>query len=106
MNKNMMAVFVNIYVVFVLVGWNAIQSANAAIVSHKGTATVKEIDLDKGIVKLAHGPIASLKWPAMAMDFKVEDRLLMQGIGVNDTVTFTFIKSNGNYMVTHIRLNK
>lgn len=101
-----MTVFVNIYVVFVLVGWTVIQSANAAIVSHEGTATVKEIDLDKSIVKLAHGPIESLKWPTMAMDFKVEDRLLMQGIGVNDTVTFTFIESNGNYVVTHIKLNK
>lgn len=106
MNKNMMAVFVNIGVVFVLAGWIAMQPASADISSHEGTATVREIDLDKGIVKLAHGAIASLKWPAMDMNFRVKDRAIMQGIGVNDVVTFKFIESNGDYEVTHIRLNK
>jgi len=73
------------------------------IKSHEGTATVKSIDMDKGIVKLAHDPIASLKWPAMTMNFKVKNSALMQGIKVNDAVTFVFIKSNGDYVITHIK---
>lgn len=106
MNRNVRIIFVNICVVFVLAGLIAMQPASAAAVSHEGTATVKEIDLDKGIVKLAHGPIASLKWPAMTMDFKFKDSVLMQGIKVNDAVTFTFIESNGDYVVTHIKSSK
>ena len=46
--------------------------------SHKGTATVKSIDMDKGIVKLTHDPISSLKWPAMTMNFKIKNSALMQ----------------------------
>ena len=102
MNRNAMIVFVNICVVFVLVGLVAMQ-ASAATMTHEGAATVKTIDMEKGIVKLAHGPIASLKWPAMTMDFKFKDSALMQGINVGDAVTFTFIESNGDYVVTHIK---
>ncbi|MBL0011360.1 MAG: copper-binding protein [Nitrosomonas sp.] len=40
----------------------------------EGIATVKAIDMNQGIVKLAHGPIASLKWPSMTMNFKIKDR--------------------------------
>ena len=102
MNRNVRVVFLNICIVFVLAGLIAMQPASAAV-SHEGIATVKEIDLDKGIVKLAHGPIASLKWPAMTMDFKFKDSVLIQGIKVDDAVTFTFIESNGDYVVTHIK---
>ncbi|SFM17613.1 copper-binding protein [Nitrosomonas communis] len=106
MKRNVMSVFVSVCVVFVLAGLITMQFADAGAVSHEGTATVKAIELDKNIVKLAHGPIASLKWPAMVMNFKVKDHALMQGIKVGDSVTFTFIQSNGDYMVTHIQPDK
>lgn len=103
MNRKVAFVFIHICVVL---GLMIMQPARAATESHEGTATVKGIDLDKGIVKLSHGPIASLKWPAMTMDFRVENRALMQAIKVNDAVTFTFIQSNGDYVITHIRPGK
>ncbi|SFD86520.1 copper-binding protein [Nitrosomonas sp. Nm166] len=106
MNRKVTFVFINICVVLVLIGLIVMQPASAAAVSHEGTATVKGIDLDKGIVKLSHGPITSLKWPAMTMDFKFKDSALMQGIMVGDAVTFTFIESNGDYVITHIRPSK
>ena len=106
MKRNVMNVFVSVCVVFVMAGWITMQFAEAAAVSHEGTATVKAIDLDKNIVKLAHGPIASLKWPAMTMNFKVRERALMQGIKVGDSVAFTFIQTNGDYLVTHIQPSK
>ena len=81
----------------------AIAAQEEMVVSHEGIATVKAIDMNQGIVKLAHGPIASLKWPAMTMDFKFKDSALMQGINVGDAVTFTFVESNGDYVVTHIK---
>ncbi|PTQ87331.1 copper binding protein CusF [Nitrosomonas ureae] len=84
----------------------AIAAQEEMVVSHEGIATVKAIDMNQGIVKLAHGPIASLKWPAMTMDFRIEDRALMQGIKVDDAVTFVFIQSNGDYVITHIKSGK
>ena len=103
MKRNVMIVFIRVCLVILLAGLIAMQFAHAAAISHKGTATVKAIDLDKGVVKLTHGPIASLNWPAMTMNFRVKERVLMQGIKVNDPVTFTFIQSDGDYVVTHIQ---
>jgi len=34
------------------------------------TGTVKSIDLASGKIVIAHGPVDSLKWPAMTMGFK------------------------------------
>lgn len=118
MKKNVMYFISNFCTVFIMTGFIALQQVEASsiqladaaansqegtIKSHEGTATVKSIDMDKGIVKLAHDPIASLKWPAMTMNFKVKNSALMQGIKVNDAVTFVFIKSNGDYVITHIK---
>ena len=73
-----------------------------AAASHEGAATVKAVDASKGVVTLAHGPIASIKWPAMTMDFKLKDATLAQGIKAGDAVTFEFVESGGNYVVTRI----
>ncbi len=86
MKRNVMVIFINVCVLFVLAGLITIQPAGAAAVSHEGTATIKAIDLDKNIIKLAHGPIASIKWPAMTMNFKIKERALIQGIKVGDSV--------------------
>lgn len=41
------------------------------------------------------------------MNFRVKERgALMQGINVNDTVTFTFIQADGDYVVIHIQPGK
>ena len=113
MKRSVMRIFTNIHVVLVLTGLIPIQFITTAFavqeqvsISHEGTAVVKVVDMNKGIIKLAHGPIASLKWPAMTMDFKVKESTLLQGIKVNDSVTFTFIQSNGDYVVTRIQSSK
>ncbi len=35
--------------------------------SHKGVGTVKKVDAAAGTVTIAHGPIPTMKWPAMSM---------------------------------------
>ena len=47
---------------------------------HKGQGTVEAVDLGSGSFTLSHGPIASLSWPAMTMDFEVRDKALLSGI--------------------------
>jgi len=55
---------------------------------HQGEARVEKIDRDA--VTLSHGPIASLKWGAMTMDFKLPQRGLPRGLAVGDQVSFEF----------------
>ena len=103
MKKNLRIAFINIFLVLLLIGEIAMQSAHASAESHEGVATVQMIDLDKGIARLAHAPIASLNWPAMTMNFRVGEQVRIQGIKVNDKVIFTFMQTSGEYVITAIR---
>jgi len=103
MKKNLRIAFINIFLVLLLIGEIAMQSAHASAESHEGVATVQMIDLDKGIARLAHAPIASLNWPAMTMNFRIGEHVRLQGIKVNDKVIFTFMQTNGEYVITAIR---
>jgi Cu(I)/Ag(I) efflux system membrane fusion protein len=38
-------------------------------VSHQASGTLEAIDAKNGTVTVTHGPVASLAWPAMTMDF-------------------------------------
>jgi Cu(I)/Ag(I) efflux system membrane fusion protein len=62
-------------------------SANTAP-RHQSEAKVESIGRDA--VTLSHGPIASLKWGAMTMDFKLPPRGLPRGLAVGDKVSFEF----------------
>lgn len=71
--------------------------------THRGTGTVRKIDAVKGTVTLSHGPIASLNWPAMTMNFKLKDASLAKGIKVGDVVDFELVQSGRDYVVTRLR---
>ena len=53
---------------------------------HRGEGKVEHIG--KGEVTLSHGPMPSLKWPPMTMDFKLPPSGMPPGIAVGDVVTF------------------
>ncbi len=74
-----------------------------APISYHGAGTVKKIDAAKGTVTLAHGPIASINWPAMTMSFKLKDASLAKGIKAGDTVDFEFVQSGDDNVVTRIQ---
>lgn len=77
----------------------------AAPATHSGTGTVKKIDAAKGVVTLAHGPIASLQWPAMTMSFELKDAALAKGIKVGDAVDFELVRSQDSYVITRLHLS-
>ena len=62
-------------------------AANAAP-RHQGEARVENIGRDA--LTLSHGPIASLKWGPMTMDFKLPQRGLPRGLAAGDKVSFEF----------------
>ena len=71
--------------------------------SHVGTGVVREVDTAHGVVTIAHDPIASLKWPAMTMNFVVKDRKLFNKLPVDQKVEVEFIQQGAEYVVTAVR---
>ncbi len=55
---------------------------------HSGTAKIESISRET--MTLSHGPIASLKWGAMTMDFKLPKGGVPRGQAVGDRVDFEF----------------
>ena len=74
-----------------------------ATVGNKAEGSVDSIDLQAGTVSLNHGPVASLKWPAMTMEFKAANAALLAGLKPGQKVSFEFVERQpGEYVVTAI----
>ncbi|WP_027867368.1 efflux RND transporter periplasmic adaptor subunit [Massilia alkalitolerans] len=68
---------------------------------HKAEGKVEAIGKDS--LTLSHGPVASLKWPAMTMDFQFAPDVLPAGVKVGDTVSFEFRQTpEGEYAITRM----
>jgi Cu(I)/Ag(I) efflux system membrane fusion protein len=76
----------------------------AKTVGHQATGTVEGVDLKDGTVSLNHGPIASLKWPAMTMEFKTANAALFQTLKPGAKVTVEFIERQpGEWVITSVK---
>lgn len=70
---------------------------------HKGQGTVNRVDEKAGKVNLAHGPIATLKWPGMTMDFQVKDKALLKGVTPGQNVEFDLVQAGpSQFVITRI----
>lgn len=67
---------------------------------HKASGTVKKVDPQAGTVTLAHGPVKSLKWPAMTMDFKVTDKAMLEKLTEGKKVKVEFVQQGKEYVIT------
>ena len=67
-----------------------------AAARHEGEGTIEAIDKDE--VTIAHGPIASLKWPGMSMPFHALQGAIPPGLSVGDRVSFTLVESTDGEM--------
>lgn len=56
------------------------------------TGTVKKINLESGMMVIAHDPVESLGWPSMTMSFKASPDL-MQDLKEGDVIEFEFTSS-------------
>jgi Cu(I)/Ag(I) efflux system membrane fusion protein len=85
-----------------LAGSTVAPSAPASI-GHKAEGTVDGIDPKTGTVSLNHGPVTTLKWPAMTMEFKAANMGLLEGLKPGQAVAFEFVERQpGEYVVTSI----
>ncbi len=71
--------------------------------SHKGVGTVKKVDRAAGKVTIAHGPIPTMKWPAMNMTFTVKDKALLGKFSQDKKVEFEFVEQGSNYVIKSVK---
>ena len=79
-------------------------TAGTTPATHRGEGTVMAVDPAHASVTLAHGPIASLKWPAMTMDFKVKDAALLRTLKPGQKIVFDMVgEAGGEYVIIRIQ---
>jgi Cu(I)/Ag(I) efflux system membrane fusion protein len=76
-------------------------SSQPATPSHEATGRITA--LSGGVVTIEHGPVASLRWPSMRMQFGLARPNLTRGLAVGDRVDFRFHRSGEAYVVDEIR---
>ena len=75
----------------------------AASQAHKGQGTVNSVDAKGEKVNLTHGPIASLKWPGMTMDFQVKNKAVLKGVSPDQNVEFDIVQTGtSQFVITRI----
>lgn len=83
-----------------------IGSATVGQAADGTTGKVNKVDTAGHIINLTHGPIASLKWPGMTMDFAVDAAVDLTAVKPGDSVTFTVIKGGkGFYVIDTLKRN-
>ncbi len=79
------------------------RESRTGTVSHSATGTLDEIDLKSGVATISHGPVVSLKWPAMTMDFKLANNGLATGILPGQQISFEFVeRAPGEWVITSL----
>ncbi len=78
--------------------------AAGAAVSHRAEGRIDSIDAAARSLVLDHGPVATLKWPSMSMEFKLADAALLKGLKAGQRVRVDFAEARpGEFVVTAIQ---
>ena len=78
-------------------------AAPAAGVGHKAHGSVVAIDAKSGTLTVRHDPVASLKWPAMTMEFVPANPSLLAGLKPGSAFDFEFVeRAPGEWVITSI----
>jgi len=71
---------------------------------HQAEGTVEDVDAKAGTVSLQHGPVASLKWPAMTMEFKIANNSLFKDLKPGASVAIQFVERQpGEWVITAVK---
>ena len=81
----------------------AASGSQSSAVSHRGEGTLDAIDAKTGKATITHGPIATLKWPGMTMDFTLANPALVTGLKPGAAVSFEMVeRKSGEYVITKL----
>lgn len=78
--------------------------AKAATVGHQAVGVLNAFDAATGTASISHEPVASLKWPAMKMEFVVANPSLLAGIPPGAGISFEFVERGaGEWVITSVK---
>lgn len=84
-------------------GESGAQAAKPVGAGHRAEGTVDSVDSKAGSVSISHGPVASLKWPAMTMEFKPANDALMKELKPGARISFEFVERQpGEWVITRV----
>lgn len=69
----------------------------------KGSGVVQQINLEKGVVTIKHGPLQGIIIPAMTISFLVKDKAMLLNLQPQQIVNFELTRENGTYVITDIK---
>jgi Cu/Ag efflux protein CusF len=76
----------------------------AASAGHRAVGTVTSMDAKTGDVSISHGAVATLKWPAMTMEFKAANDALLKDLKPGSVVAFEFVERQpGEWVITGVK---
>lgn len=76
------------------------------VASHRAEGVIDSISADRKSVMINHGPIESLKWPAMTMEFALSNESIVKGFSAGDGVTAEIVeRGKGNFVVVNLQKN-
>ena len=76
----------------------------AKAAGHQAEGTVEDVDAQAGTVSVSHGPVASLKWPAMTMEFMVSNASLLKDLKPGAKVAIEFVERGaGEWVITGVK---
>jgi Cu(I)/Ag(I) efflux system protein CusF len=70
---------------------------------HQASGTVTKVDQAGSKVTISHGPVPSLRWPAMTMNFMVKDKALLDRLPTGKKVEFEFVQQGRDYVITSVK---
>ena len=71
---------------------------------NQAEGTIESLDIKTGALSVRHGPVASLKWPAMTMDFQAANPSLLAGLKPGAAIAFEFVERKpGEWVVTRLQ---
>ena len=78
-----------------------LEKSKETAVGHHADGTLDAIDAKAGTVTISHRPVASLKWPAMTMEFVPANSALLDGIKPGTAIAFDFVERKpGEWVIT------
>lgn len=69
--------------------------------SHFALGRVQAVDAAAGTATIAHDPVASLKWPAMTMQFRVAGPAVLDRLPKGGQIAFEFAGEDGNWRIVN-----
>ncbi len=76
-------------------------------VTHSATGRLDDVDAKTGMLLITHEPIASLKWPAMTMEFTPANEAVAKAVKPGAPISFEFVERKpGEWVVTKMEARR